>query len=166
MNTDTNEGPIETFWRLARRHAGLETVPGYFGQGPLEALAPPAWSFGAAPEIADELLELVLSGTKTATASAYADYEAEGEAVPVPGELSIVLDSHGSPRALLATTEVRVCAFDEVDAEHAYLEGEGDRSLESWRRVHEGVFAEHAHGGFSPQMSVVLERFELRYASR
>ena len=47
--------------------------------------------------------------------------------------------------------------FDEVDEEHAYLEGEGDRSLEYWREVHERFFTEHAthDRGFATDMPVV-----------
>ena len=40
---------------------------------------PDAWAFGATSEQADELLGLVLAGTKTGTASSLWDYEAEGE---------------------------------------------------------------------------------------
>jgi len=162
VETGFGEGPVEGFWRNARRHTGLETVPGYFGRSPLELMLPPTWSFGVTPEQADELLELVLTGVKTATASAYADYEAQDEPLPHAGSLSIVLDSRGVPRALLQTTAVEVRAFDEVDAEHAYLEGEGDRTLDYWRRAHRKFFSADRH--FDPQMQVVLERFELRYA--
>ena len=168
MRAQPGEGPLESFWRNARRHAHVESiVPAYFGAGALELVTPPAWSFGSTPEQADELLDLVLSGEKTATASAAWDYEAEGEPLPKVGELSIVTDSQGRPRALLQTTSVDVRPFDEVDAEHAYLEGEGDRSLEFWRRVHEQFFTDHAeHGhGFSMTMPVVLERFDLLYSA-
>ena len=63
------------------------------------------------------------------------------------------------------TTEARVVPFDQVDADHARDEGEGDRSLEHWRVVHERYFAEHADGGFLPDMPVVLERFRVLYPS-
>jgi uncharacterized protein YhfF len=63
---------------------------------------PSAWSFGATSDHADELLELVLSGTKTGTASSLWGHEATGEPVPRPGELSIILDGTGRPRAVEA----------------------------------------------------------------
>ena len=117
----------------------------------MESLPPPTWAFGATPEQADQLLALVLSGTKTATAGALWDYEAEGEELPTPGELGIVTDGRGVPHALVMTTQVEIVPFDEVSAEHAYLEGEGDRSLAAWAEVHERLFTEHAahHHGFS-----------------
>jgi uncharacterized protein YhfF len=162
--TDVSD-EIESFWVVARRQARLESLPGYFGPTPLGSVMPPAWSFGATPEQSTELAELVADGVKTATASAADDYSAEGEALPEPGVLGIVLDGDGHPRALVATTEVEVVAFDAVGEDHAFAEGEGDRTLASWREGHERFFREHdPHGrGFRPDMPVVLERFEVLY---
>ena len=163
VTADDNE--LDAFWDIAREHADLAGVPVFFGANPVRTLRPPAWAFGATPEQADELLGLVLDGTKTATASSHADYAKEGEELPTPGTLGIVLDGAGHPRALVVTTEARVVPFDEVDADHARDEGEGDRSLEHWRAVHERAFTEHAAGGFQPDMPVVLERFRVLFPS-
>lgn len=122
---------------------------------------PPAWAFGATPEHADGLLALVLEGTKTGTAGALWDYQAEGEDVPAAGDLSIILDGAGAPRAVLEVTEVRTVPFDEVSEEHAHSEGEGDRSLADWRRIHEEFWRDYGARGFSPDMPVVCERFRL-----
>ncbi|MFC5729863.1 MULTISPECIES: ASCH domain-containing protein [Nocardioides] len=156
---------VSAFWEVAKRRAKLASLPGYFGPSALESLIPPAWSFGATPEQSDALLELVLAGSKTATSSALWDYETTGEPLPERGSLGILVDGAGRPRALVVTTEVQVVRFDEVDAEHARLEGEGDLSLEHWRKVHERFFTEHAEHdrGFSPDMPIVLERFEVIY---
>lgn len=161
----TTATPVEAFWELARFHAKLNSAPSYFGPTTLEVVPPPAWSFGDTPEQSDALLALVLDGTKTATASALWDYEAEGEPLPEPGTLSILLDGSGHPRALIEATEVTVVPFDEVDAEHASREGEGDRSLASWRAEHERFFTETATAGraFAADMPVVLERFRVIY---
>ncbi len=157
---------IDSFWQVARMRAKLNPTGYYTGERPLGAFPPPAWAFGATPEQADELLALVLSGTKTATAAALWDYEAEGEEIPTPGMLGIVTDGRGVPHALVVTTRVEVVPFSEVSDEHAYLEGEGERTLATWREVHERVFTEHAaHGrGFSPDMPVVLQRFAVLYS--
>ena len=158
---------VGAFWELARFHAKLNAAPSYFGPTVLEAVPPPAWSFGATPEQADGLVALVLDGTKTATASALWDYEAVGEPLPEVGGLGIIVDGRGHPRALISTTTVEVVPFDEVDEEHALREGEGDRSLEQWRAVHERFFTEHAEHdrGFARDMPVVLERFTVLYQS-
>ena len=94
---------VEAFWASARSALGL--------CGPI----PQAWSFGGTPEMADELLALVLAGTKTAGASQLWDYEAAGDPLPQVGELSVILDGAGTPRALLRTVDVRIMPFDEVD---------------------------------------------------
>lgn len=161
-----DEQEIRAFWDVAKSRSKLTGVPGYFGPTPVASVQPPAWAFGATPEQADELLELVLDGVKTATASARWDYDAEGEPLPEVGALGIVLDGEERPRALVVTTEVAVVPFDEVDAEHAYLEGEGDRSLEHWREVHRRFFTEHAahDRGFADDMPVVVERFRVLYS--
>ncbi|GAA1796634.1 MAG: ASCH domain-containing protein [Actinobacteria bacterium] len=160
-----SDDALHQFWELAKVKAKLNRFEVYVGATPLSTVLPPAWAFGATPQEADDLLALVLAGTKTATAGALDDYDAEGEPLPTAGTLSIVLDGAGNPRALIETTRVDVVAFDQVDAEHAFLEGEDDRSLESWRRIHERFFTEHADHdlGFRPDMPIVLERFRVIY---
>ncbi|HHU10293.1 MAG TPA: ASCH domain-containing protein [Intrasporangiaceae bacterium] len=163
-----SEADLDAFWAEASTRARLDFIGTYGGPTVLGSLRPPAWAFGATAEQADELLALVLAGRKTATAGALWDYEAEGEPVPQEGALSIVLDGAGHPRALIVTTDVDVVPFAQVGAEHAAAEGEGDGSLDHWRRVHEDFFTEHAthDRGFSPDMPVVLERFKLVYPTR
>lgn len=163
-----NDDELEAFWAEARTRARLDWIGVYGGSTVMASLRPPAWAFGATREQADELLALVLSGEKTATAGALWDYEAEEEAVPEVGGLSIVLDGGGRPRALIVTTDVSVVPFAEVDAEHAAAEGEDDRTLESWRRIHEDFFTRYAAHprGFQSDMPVVLERFRLLYPTR
>jgi uncharacterized protein YhfF len=157
----TTDGELESFWAVARRHARMETLPGYIPPGMGELVPPPAWSFGDTPELADELLRLVLAGTKTAAASALWEFDADDEPLPEVGVLSNVLDSTGHPHALIRTTDVRVVAFDEVGEEHAFLEGEGDRSLAHWRRAHEHYLVDGQDGS----MPVVLERFAVLYSA-
>lgn len=167
MSTDdqggVDQGAVDSFWMDAKIRAGLNPASAYTGPNSSDSVPPPAWSFGADPTQADELLDLVLAGKKTATASALWDYEAEGDELPTSGELSIILDGRGEPRALIRLVDVRVVPFDAVDEAHAYAEGEGDRSLGHWRDVHRRFFTEHrSHDrGFSDDMPVVLERFEV-----
>ena len=122
-----------------------------------------AWTFGSAP---DQLAQLVLTGEKTATSSAYPLYETENEPVPVVGEYSVILDSQGNAVCVIQTKKVEVIPFRQVTEEHAYREGEGDRSLPYWRDVHETFFTEcmeEAGMTFTPDMGVVCEEFEVVY---
>ncbi len=122
-----------------------------------------AWAYG---DDLDRLAELTRAGGKTATASAGVWYERGEEPLPRTGEYSVILDSREEAVCVIRTTRVFTVPFDQVTAEHAQKEGEGDRSLAHWRRVHEDFFrAELAEAGleFSPDMPVVCEEFEVVY---
>jgi uncharacterized protein YhfF len=117
------------------------------------------FSFGDSPEMADELLALVLEGTKTATCGAFGDYGPGGEAMPAVGRRDVVLDGQGRRAAVIETVEIELRRYDEVDERFAHDEGEGDRTLAWWRDAHRGYF--ERTGGFSPDMQLVCERFRL-----
>ena len=157
---------IDSFWVNARMRARINGLAAYWGPTELDTLQPPASHYGGTAEVADELAHLIVEGTKTSTAGALWDYEAEGEPLPQRGDLEIVLDGGGHPRALVMTTRVEVVPFDQVSAEHAHAEGEGDRSLAHWRRVHEDFFTRHAvhDKGFASDMPVVCQDFEVLHA--
>lgn len=85
---------------MARFHAKLNTLPGYFGPTPLESVPPPEWTFGDE----DGLTALLAERGATLT-----DDRAEyGDELPELGALGIVCDAAGRPRALVATTAVDV----------------------------------------------------------
>jgi uncharacterized protein YhfF len=113
------------------------------------------FSFGDSPDLANELLELVLSGTKCATCWA----ESQGLLSAEVGKMMVVLDGQGVPRAVLKTIELTKRSFDEVDEAFAYDEGEGDRSLQFWRLAHTRYFTRL--GRYAPNMTLWCERFEL-----
>ena len=114
-----------------------------------------SFSFGDTPELADELLELVLTGKKSATCWA----ASEGDKGVVVGKRWIVKDGQGRPTALLETVELERRRFGDVDATFAHDEGEGDRSLEYWRQAHTAYFTRREE--FSPDMELYCERFRL-----
>ena len=122
-----------------------------------------AWAFGGDP---DKLAELVKSGVKTATCSAYELYEVEDEPIPEEGEYSIILDGAGEAVCIIRTEKVYVTEFRNVTAGHAFKEGEGDRSLEYWREVHRDFFTDELNSyglGFSEDMLIVCEEFGVVY---
>ncbi len=119
-----------------------------------------AWSFGSDP---DELAQLVLRGVKTATSSLLYWYEREGEPLPEPGEYSVILDSWEQAVCVIQTTRVYTVPFDKVSEEHAFKEGEDDRSLYDWRYVQKKFFCDELFEvgmDFSPDLEVVCEEFE------
>ncbi|MEY9597492.1 uncharacterized protein YhfF [Bradyrhizobium japonicum] len=112
------------------------------------------FAFGDSPELADELLELVIKGVKTATCSTEDEPNTSA-----PGERWVVLDGRGEPRCVIESVEITYRRFNEVDAVFAHDEGEGDRSLAYWRSAHRTYFG--GLGRFSEDMMLMCERFRL-----
>ena len=112
------------------------------------------FAFGDSPALADELVELVVRGIKTATCSTE-----DEQNTSAPGERWVVLDGRAEPRCVIETTEVTYRRFGEVDAAFAYDEGEGDRSLDYWRQAHRTYFGRL--GKFREDMMLMCERFRL-----
>ena len=124
-----------------------------------------AWGFGDA---SDKLADLVLKEMKTATASGYDLYFIEGEdgQLPQPGDYSVILNAKDEAVCIIQTTRTTVVPFDEVSEEHAYKEGEGDRSLAYWRAVHEEFFSkefEKTEIEFDGQTKILCEEFQVVY---
>lgn len=151
-----SETPITQFWQRY-----LDTLP---EEHTHRTATYTAWSFGDNEPLADELAQLVLQGIKTATASALWEYESEGESVPEPGDLSVILSGDGRPLCIIETVEIRTLPFNAVDAQFAADEGEGDRSLAYWREAHRRFFTRTLSAigrEFSETMPVVCERFRV-----
>lgn len=122
-----------------------------------------AWAFGAEP---DMLAQLVLEGTKTATASAYDLYAVDNEPLPEVGTYDVILDSQDNAICIIKISKVSIVPFKDVPAQHAFKEGEGDRSLTSWRKVHKELFTqwfEECDLIFTEDSKIVLEEFEMVY---
>ena len=157
MTSNPQSTPIESFWQ--EYQSSLTQDHPHFGKP-----VPLAWGFADGAELADELGALVLQGIKTATCSLLWECESGSEPVPQPGDLSITLDGQGIPMCLIETVEMQIKPFDQVDAQFAYDEGEGDRSLEYWRDAHWRYFSRTwatPDRTLSPAMPLVCERFRL-----
>jgi uncharacterized protein YhfF len=102
---------------------------------------PPVDRFGDSPELADELLDLVLIGRKRATAGLIADYALDDEPLPRVGDHWVVTNGAGVEAVVVRCVDVRIGRLDSVDDQFAWDEGEGDRSRESWLVDHR-AFAE------------------------
>lgn len=146
---------IERFWREFLVKTGRAKNTGYFD----------AFHFCNDEKNANELLELVLEGAKRATASAVPLYEAEGEALPQIGDLSIVTDWDGNPKCVIETTAVITLPFREMTYDICKREGE-DENLESWQKNHIKFFTEEMESigsEFTWDMEVLFEDFEVIY---
>lgn len=119
------------------------------------------WHFGDSPELADELVQLVLSGIKTATCCSKTSFQHEYERGKAPGvgNYNIILDGAGQPMCVIQTVRLQVIRFCEITSELASKEGEGDLSLEHWKEEHKRYF--EREGTYSEEMELVFEEFEL-----
>lgn len=125
-----------------------------------------AWCFGGGIESANALAKLVYDKIKTATASAYVFYEIEKCPLPPLGGLNIILDTNDNAICITETTKVYVSRYCDVTKEHAFMEGEGDQSLEYWKRVHKDFFTTEMNKidkSFDEKMLVVCEEFKVIY---
>jgi uncharacterized protein YhfF len=154
MNSET----VETYWQEF-----LSTLP---VDSPYRNKNYIAEGWGDSPEMADELGALIAAGTKTATCSALWEWQAEGESPQETGTVTIVMDGRGEPLCIVETVEVTVRKYNEVDADFAREEGEGDLSLDYWREAHRSFFSRYLPKigrEFSEEMPLVCERFRLIY---
>ena len=142
---------VVEIWEEFRRETGIDSPYS-------------SWAFCGGGKEADELLELVKEGRKRGTASLLLSYEMEKEPVPKEGDYSVVTDSKGEGCVIIRDTKVSISPFMSIHPYHAYLEGEGARSLSSWREVHARFFAPDYKAlslPFDPRGLVLAEEFEV-----
>lgn len=123
-----------------------------------------SWHFCYEKRDADELAELTAKGIKRATASLNYWYEQGEDELPQVGNHVVVTDFEGVASCVYRISSVEKVPFKDVTEEFAFAEGEGDKSLDYWRRVHRKFFtAELAGEGleFNEELLVVCERFEV-----
>lgn len=123
--------------------------------------------FGDPPALSRSLIALIRAGGKRAGTSLLWTHQHEGDPVPAPGDIGIVLDDSEKPALITRVTSVDVRPFNQVTAEFAALEGEGDLSLAWWRNAHWLFFSrECASIGREPNdsMPIVCAGFELLHS--
>ena len=124
-----------------------------------------AFGFGDSAEMADELADLVLAGTKRATVGPVAEFAvnaATGGGQPQVGDHSVLLRGDGAAVAVIRTTYVRVGPLSSVDEQFAWDEGEGERTRDWWLAAHRRYFRRtYAASGweYDDDLQVVFERF-------
>lgn len=125
--------------------------------GPL----PDVDQFGDTPVLADELLALVLNGTKRATCCLARDFSTQSR--PKAGDRWIITDGAGRAACIIETKTTEMVRICDVTADFAFTEGEGDKSLAYWKREHDAYFKRQAASeGFTydDKMIGICETFE------
>ncbi|HVG03894.1 MAG TPA: GNAT family N-acetyltransferase [Burkholderiaceae bacterium] len=153
LDNTIDQARVADFWSAYCRAAKLSENTPY-----------QAWYFGNSRRLAHELVELVLNGPKRATAGLGFASDALPHTAAVAGGYSVVTEFDGTPRAVIRTTVLERRKFRDVDAAFAWDEGEGDRTLEDWKRGHWRYFSRECESlgrTMSEDIEVCLERFEL-----
>tara|TARA_B110000263_G_C15150464_1_gene437612 strand:+ start:123 stop:596 length:474 start_codon:yes stop_codon:yes gene_type:complete len=101
---------------------------------------------------ADQCAELVVKGIKQATATSLWWYEKNNAPLPRVGDKYIVTDWDGNARAIIENIKVEQVPYNKITPEFAEIEGEGDKSLDYWKRVHEAYYKR--------EMKIHFEKFD------
>jgi uncharacterized protein YhfF len=92
--------------------------------------------FGTPGKSRETLVNLVLHGSKRATAGLVDDYAVENEPVEHVGELLAMVDNDGIHVGTLRVTRVEILRFADVPDEFALAEAEGDLNAADFRASH------------------------------
>ena len=115
---------------------------------------------------ANDCAKLVIQKEKQATAPSLWSFQVNNEELPKVGELNIVTDWNRTPIAIIITTEIKLTPYNKINIQFAVLEGEGDKSLNYWKRVHKDYYTREMKGSqdnFSEDMIIVCQYFKTIY---
>lgn len=127
---------------------------------------PIAYYFCDNKQDANECAKLVVKGIKQATATSLWWYKKHHEQLPKVGEQHIVTDWDGNAKAIIEITKVTQKSYNEITPEFAEIEGEGDKSLEYWQKVHKAYYMREMEPygeTFNENMIIVCEYFKTIY---
>ena len=149
--------------------ASLPSVASLIGKLGMSGIALPPGpvrvdGYGDSEALSESLLALIRSGRKRAGTGLVWAYEFDGEEISRTGDIEIVIDYLNEPALVTRITSAKVVPYDEVTAEYAAIEGEGDGSLEYWRKAHWAFFSrecERIGREASETMPVVCSIFEV-----
>ncbi|HEA20445.1 MAG TPA: ASCH domain-containing protein [Pricia antarctica] len=85
---------------------------------------------------ANECAALVKRGVKRATSHSLLSLQYRKQPLPKIGDFIVVTDWEGQAQCIVRTTKVTLKPFFAIDSEYAQREGEGDKSLGYWKKVH------------------------------
>ena len=95
-----------------------------------------AIEFGTPGEMRRRLVDLVINGSKRATAGLLSEYEEENEPLEHTGERLAIVDDDGRHVGTVSVTKVVVSRFADVPDEFALAEAEGDLNAADFRASH------------------------------
>lgn len=142
-----------SFWLEASEALGIDPATRY-----------DSFHCGGTASEADRFAGYSLDGPKRASTALVAEMAYDGDAMPGDGSYWVVTGSIGQPLMLIRTCKIEVAAFVSANEGFAWDEGEGDRSLRSWRADHIEYFGRSCCRigiEWSEELDTVFERFEV-----
>ncbi len=119
--------------------------------------APKALHFGENEKDANEYTNLVLNGIKRATSPSLLGLQHRNESLPKIGDFMVITNWEGRAQCIVRTTKVQLRPFFSIDAQYAKLQGEGDQSLDYWKKIHWDRYTrELASFGRVPRESMIV----------
>ena len=115
---------------------------------------------------ANECAVLVVKGIKRATATSVWWYEKNNKPLPKVRDQYIITDWSGAAKAVIETTKIEQVPYNKITSEFAEIEGEGDKSLKYWKKVHKEYYSKEMktfNEHFDEKMIIVCEHFKTVY---
>lgn len=130
------------------------------------AQAPKTVHFCDNEKDANECAKLVKKGIKKTTSHSLLGLQCRKEPLPKVGDFTVVTNWEGKAQCIVRTKAVKFKPFFSIDEAYAELEGEGDKSLEYWKKTH-WEYYERELEPFNrvprDSMIIVCEEFEKVY---
>lgn len=113
------------------------------------------FSLGDTQEMSENLLFLVKQGIKRGTSwsASLGDFNTK------VNDKIIITDFNENPVILIKVLDLDLVKFKEVSKDFALIEGEGDFSIDYWRKSHKKYF--EREGTYSENMAVYCMTFEV-----
>ncbi|PIB28586.1 ASCH domain-containing protein [Maribacter sp. 4G9] len=98
--------------------------------------APQVIHFWDNKEDADYSAELVKKGAKKAVTDSLLGLQYRNQPLPKMGDFKVVTNWEGEAQCIIKLTSVKLKPYFSIDGAYAQLEGEGDKSLDNWKKTH------------------------------
>ena len=130
---------------------------------------PETWYFCDNEKDANECAQLVVDGIKQATCISLWWYKTNQHPLPKIGDLNIITNWEGQAKAIIQTTKIENVPFNKITQEFAEIEGEGDKSLGYWKRVHSAYYTREMapyNEKFDENMMLICEHFKTIFTKK
>lgn len=104
------------------------------------AEAPKIIQLGETEQSINRSVKLIKEGVKKATSYSLLGLQYRKEPLPKIGDFLVITDSNDKAQCIVRTTSVKLKPFFSITADYVELEGEGDKSLDYWKKKYWDYF--------------------------